>query len=241
MEETKPGRLLPLKGLYNLRDLGGYPLKGGRQVKWGLLYRGGDFDGLSPEDRELLEKRNIKTIVDFRDKEEQTLAPDGAIGTVTSIRWLPIDAGSILDMTRISTNSEGEAVMEKLYRILAEYARSQYGEFFALLSNSANPPLLFHCSAGKDRTGLAAALVLSALGAGRETIIADYLLSEECLKGKYQTWIASNPGQEPLMSVRRSYLEAAFDTIDRIYGGMDRYLRDELGADPELLREMYTE
>jgi protein-tyrosine phosphatase len=241
MAETKPGRLLPLRGLYNLRDLGGYPLKGGRRVRWGLLYRGGDFDAFTPEDRDVLEKRNIKTIVDFRDKEERDLLPDGTIGTVTGSRWLPIDAGNIPGMTGSRTKSAGEALMEKLYRILAEQARSQYREFFTILSNPANTPLLFHCSAGKDRTGLGAALILSALGAERETVFEDYLLSAECLKGKYQTWIASDPCLESLMSVRRPYLEAAFDTIDRNYGGMDRYLRDELGADPGLLRDLYTE
>jgi protein-tyrosine phosphatase len=237
--EVKPERILPLRGLYNLRDLGGYPLKGGRRVKWGILYRAGDLAPLSPDGRETLEKRNLKTIVDFRDQEERDLAPDGTIATVTHTRWLPIDAGNTTDLT--GAGSGGEAMMETLYRILAEYARSQYREFFAILSNPTNTPLLFHCAAGKDRTGLGAALILSALGAGRETIMEDYLLSRECLKGKYRARVAKKPSLEPLMTVRRSYLEAAFDTIDRNYGGMDRYLRDELGADSGLLRDLYTE
>jgi protein-tyrosine phosphatase len=240
-KKTEPERVLSLKGLYNVRDLGGYPLQDGGQVKWGALYRSGDLYDLCPETREALEKRNLKTIVDFRDKEERDMAPDGAIKTVLHTHWLPIDTGNTLDLSRTDRKVAGETLMEELYRILADKARSQYREFFRILSNPENVPVLFHCAAGKDRTGVGAALILSALGASRELIIEDYLLSGKCLEGKYREWLSSNSYLEPMMSVRRSYIEAAFDTIDRDCGGMERYLRDELEVDTGLLREIYTD
>ncbi|MDR3138614.1 MAG: tyrosine-protein phosphatase [Treponema sp.] len=236
---TAPERLLPLKGLYNVRDLGGYAGAEGKQVRWGLLYRGGDLHGIPEGDRAVLAGRNLKTIVDFRGEKEKEKAPDDALPTVTCTRELAIEAGNILDLTRAGQGITGEALMEELYRHLVSIAREQYREFFELLAEPQNTPLLFHCSAGKDRTGLAAALILTALGVSRETVYADYMLSEEYLEGKYTEWIAASPHLAMMVSVRRSYLAAAFQTIDTLYGGTDRYLREEIKAKPERLRELY--
>jgi Protein tyrosine/serine phosphatase len=112
--------------------------------------------------------------------------------------------------------------------------------FFQTLANPANAPLLFNCSAGKDRTGIAAALVLSTLGVDRETVFTDYLLSEVHLKEKYKSQIEEDPASEPFFTVQRNFLEAAFDEIDTRYGGMESYLRKQLKVDTELLRELYT-
>lgn len=236
-------RLLPLKGAYNVRELGGYPLSGsgeGRQVTWGLLYRSGDLHCLTDKDRSFLEGRNIKTIVDFRDCREKFSAPDGFISTVAQTIDLPIDAGSIISLAELKTREDGEAVMCSLYEDIEEKAIPQYRTFFRVLSDPDNLPLLFHCSAGKDRTGIASALILAALGADTETIFEDYLLSAKYLMGKYDADVDAAPGLEPLMSVRRSYLETAFRMIDARHGGMERFLRDDLKADSALLREIYA-
>jgi protein-tyrosine phosphatase len=231
-----------LQGLYNVRDLGGYPAAGGRQVRWGLLYRAGDLNGISAKDRAVLIDRNLKTIVDFRGSKEKERAPDDFLPTVIRTRELAIEAGNILDLIRERQEKSGEFVpMEELYSILVSEARPQYREFFGLLGEPKNIPLLFHCSAGKDRTGLAAALILSALGVDRETVYADYMLSAKYLEGKYADLLAASPDLAPIISVRRTYLEAAFRTIEDAYGGIDRYLREEIGAEPERLREIYTE
>jgi protein-tyrosine phosphatase len=132
-------------------------------------------------------------------------------------------------------------MMEELYRVLVDEARPAYRQLFRLLTEIRNSPLLLHCSAGKDRTGLAAALILFALGTDRGTIYEDYCLSGACLKDKYAADFAATPHLEPLMTVHRSYLDAAFERIDGNYGGPENYLRRELGADIEGLREMYTE
>jgi protein-tyrosine phosphatase len=238
---TPQNRLLPLEGLYNVRDLGGYPAADGRQVRWGLFYRAGDLHGITDGDRAVLTGLNLKTIVDFRGDQEKKQAPDDPLPTVVLTRELAIEAGNMLDLGRVERGISGEALMEELYSLLASEARDKYREFFELLADPRNMPLLFHCSAGKDRTGLAAALILSALGVNRETVYADYMLSARCLEGKYTGWLAASPHLAPVVSVRSNYLEAAFRKIDKDYGGIDRYLREEIGTEPERLRAAYTE
>jgi protein-tyrosine phosphatase len=239
---TKPGeeRILPLQTLFNVRDLGGYAAAGKKRVKWGLLYRAGDLYNPSPEDQALLESRGIRTIVDFRDSMERDNAPDCNPDTALQNRWLPINAGSFFDLVAAKTSAAMETFMMELYTLLVDTAREQYREFFALLGDGRNLPLLFHCSAGKDRTGIGAALILSALGVDRECIYDDYLLSARLLGNKYAGIIEKSPWLEPLFSVRRSYLAAAFQRIEAAYGGMDRYLREELGAEPDRLRKLYA-
>jgi protein-tyrosine phosphatase len=241
-ERETPGRerFLPLEALFNVRDLGGYAAAGGRRVKWGLLYRAGDLHELIPGDQAVLEERGIKTIVDFRGQDERDDAPDHDLATVAQNRWLPIDAGSLFSLAELKTSDAMETLMGELYRALAEKAQDQYREFFSLLGDAGNLPLLFHCSAGKDRTGFGAALILSALGVEREQIYDDYLLSAQGLKGKYASLVAASPYLEPAFSVRRSYLAAAFEWIEGTYGDMETYLA-ALGADPERLRRFYTE
>ncbi|MDR2798825.1 MAG: tyrosine-protein phosphatase [Treponema sp.] len=237
----EPGQLLPLEGVHNLRDLGGYPTREGRQLRWGQLYRAGDLHDLSSRDKAVLEKRNIKTIVDFRGAQEKKRAPDGTLATLVQTFELPIEAGSIMDLCATEIKVSGAALMQELYGRLVEIARPQYRKFFSILSDPAHTPLLFHCSAGKDRTGLAAAFILSALEVDRERIYYDYLLSAEYLKEMIRQWLAAEPHLEAVLSVRRGYLEAAFAKIDAAFGGIHRYIQEELGADVAGMLEWYTE
>jgi protein-tyrosine phosphatase len=188
-----------------------------------------------------LEARQIRTVVDFRDAAERQKAPDGELGTVEKTYSLPIEAGDVMGLARVETSAAGEDLMHRLYRALVDQFRPQYRRFFSILAEAENGPILFHCSAGKDRTGVASALLLHALGVDRETVIDDYLLSGEYIKGKYRDWLAGAPHLEPLMTVRPGYIAAALDEIETRFGGMDRYLREELGVRPEQLRSLYTE
>jgi protein-tyrosine phosphatase len=234
-------RRLAAQNLYNARELGGYPAARGKQVKWGVFFRSADLACLIPADRLLLEKAGIKSVVDFRNDAERQSAPDSEIGTVTKTLRLAIDAANMIDLSRVGEDAAGAVLMEGLNCTMVDQARPQYAAFFRLISESGNTPVLFHCSAGKDRTGLAAALVLSALGAPRETVIADYVLSHTYLEGRYRELIQTTPYLAPLLTVKPSYLEAALDHIDETYGSMEIYLEKELGADLERLRELYTE
>ncbi|MDR1388378.1 MAG: tyrosine-protein phosphatase [Treponema sp.] len=249
---VKNTHLLPLEGVLNVRDLGGYPVVNGTaKVIRGVLYRGTELCPLSEQDRAELEGRNIGTIVDFRSAEEKRAAPDGRLATVRQVAELPIDAGNLMGTINESRYSAGggwiyapspEGATEemlRLYTALPEEAVTAYRGLFSLISDVNNTPLLFHCSAGKDRTGLASALVLYALGASMETIFADYLASTECLRARWTPCLTDKRFMIPYMTVRKSYLETAFKRINA-YGGLDRYIREELKADPGHLRDLYT-
>ncbi|MDR3303474.1 MAG: tyrosine-protein phosphatase [Treponema sp.] len=239
-DNTEAGKLIPLEKVYNMRDLGGYATEDGRRVCFGKLYRSGELHKAGPSDKAALEERRARTIVDFRGEAEITAHPDLTLSQAKNVA-LSISPGSMFDLERIGKDISGEAFMTELYGVIVDAARAQYRAFFRLLADAVNTPLLFHCSAGKDRTGIGAALIYAALGVERETIYADYLLSATYLAERIKVLIKDEPYLEAVMSIRREYLETAFRAIDERFGGMDRYLREELGADTARLRELYLE
>ena len=236
-----------MESILNVRDLGGYPAAGGRRIKPGLIYRSEGPAGISAGDLKTLEGRKIKTVVDFRAPEEKS-----ASFNLSGARRvdLPINAGNLMGFSpepspKPSAPDDAAAdnaarEMLRLYAALPVEAAGPYRELFALLADPARTPLLFHCSAGKDRTGLAAALILHALGTDRETILADYLLSSELLRRYWEPYLEKQPRMIPYLTVREAYLETALGLIEQ-RGGMDRYLTVELGADLSRLRGLYTE
>ncbi len=234
-------RLITLEGAYNLRDVGGYKTRQGSTVKWGMMYRGGELHTLTPGDVKIMESRNIRTIIDFRSDHERAEYPDAAIPTVVNQVELPINAGNMIEMQNLPVINDGREIMKELGRLLVRYSTDVYTAFFEVLSDKKNAPVLFHCSAGKDRTGFGAALFLAALGVDRETIIEDYMLSAEYLQGKYDDIIAADPFMAPMMTVRPEYLEASLGVVDTEFGGMETYLKKTLGVDMDLLKSIYTE
>jgi len=247
-QKTYVYQRVPLKGLLNTRELGGCPVTvegKQKQVKWGLLYRSGSPEYITPSDRSILEERVIKTVVDFRSEDEKA-----AVFNLSSLKKrvdLPIDAGNLMEtisgtgtfFSGFGPNS-AEAKMVQMYSVLPKEAIPPYRTLFSLLSNSANMPILFHCSAGKDRTGLASALILYALGASMETIMENYLVSWEYLRPYWEALNDTSQRLLPYYIVKKEYLFAAFSRIEN-YGGIDSYLANELKADCKLLRELYTE
>jgi protein-tyrosine phosphatase len=233
-------RMLPFEGLYNVRDLGGYEAAEGRRVKWGLVYRAGDFNGLTGGDRELLKSLGLKTIVDFRAKEERDAAPDPEFAAGEFVR-IPIDAGNMMDVKQRVGSSSYKEAMTALYRSLSRDLISEYSLFFTILADTAKTPLLFHCSAGKDRTGVAAALFLSALGVDRRTVYDDYVLSAPLLEERFRGLVKAQPEVRDMVTVKREYLEASFAIIDDEWGGVELYLAEKLGVNSAALREFYTE
>lgn len=240
MKQEKFFRLLPIEGAYNIRDLGGYPTSDHKHVKWKTFIRSGDLDKLTESDLDYLTSLHIRTDIDFRSMQEEKAATDKIPSTVTQYIPLSIEAGDMTDMTHFNLNNI-PGILEQAYVYIIQNAQDTYREFFRIVSEERNTPLLFHCSAGKDRTGIAAALLLGALGVDREVIMEDYMLSAEYIKGKYDAIVQAHPGFAPLTTVRKEYLEAAFQTIDTDYQGMDNYLKNQLGVDTHRLRMLYTE
>ncbi|KAA6319882.1 Tyrosine-protein phosphatase [termite gut metagenome] len=239
-KEYVENRILPLEGALNARDLGGYASADGSHVKWGMIFRTGDLNELTDTDLHYLNQIPIKTIIDFRDSSEIVSAPDKVTASLVNQFFLPIQPGNIIDFNKI-TPEVAPQILVDVNKMLVSDFQSEYKSFFQLLMNDNNTPLLFHCSAGKDRTGFASALFLASLGVDKETIIQDYLLSKKQVEEKYAGFVAENPVLEPLMTVKREYIEAALDLIDKEYGGMENYLTHYLQVDTLKMRKIYTE
>jgi protein-tyrosine phosphatase len=231
-------RTIPLEGLYNMRDMGGIPLRGGDSTPFGLFFRSGDLGTPTANDMATLEKLKIVTVADFRSAAERADVPDMLPSTVTKAVVLEIPTATMTDLFHSPDNETAVFYMEEIYRGMVDLGRPQFRDFFALLADKNSTPLLFHCAAGKDRTGFAAALLLYALGASKKAIYKDYLMTIKGLGHKYDTWIAAHPHLAAVMTVQKSYLDAAWAALDA-FGGMKKYLTQELHVNIEHLRDLY--
>ncbi len=244
-------RVLPLQGGRNFRDLGGYRTADGRMVKWGLLYRSGQMHDLTPADYTYLQKLGIRTVCDFRDTRERTneptLWPAGHRPKVLSDDYaLDMSAMKLPGDPATWTHEQVVTAMTATYPRLLDQFNGQYRRMFAELL-AGDVPLAFHCTAGKDRTGVAAALLLTALGVPRATIIEDYLLSNQHMAPPpaHPTgfWAKLSPeAARTFAGVDRRYIDAVFAVTDHHPGGTMGYLKDELGLDAAKiakLRGMY--
>jgi protein-tyrosine phosphatase len=253
-------RLLPLEGGRNFRDLGGYRTADGHTVKWGMLFRSGSMVDLTAQDLGYLNKLGIRTICDYRDRNERKAEPmPWAAGTGPTIFADDYDGMAVglmpKDMGKI-TPETASAIMAKTYPMMLKTFAPQFKRMFGQLLEG-NAPLAFNCSAGKDRTGVSSALLLTALGVPRETVIQDYLLTNQYLpaalaKAKTgpsdatgKAFISLPPAvQAAFMRADRTYIEAAFKALDAHRGGAMGYLKDELGLDkPQIakLRALYLD
>lgn len=252
-------RLVPLQGVQNFRDVGGYRTVDGRRVKWGLIYRSAELSHVTASDRQALATLDIRHVHDLRSTSERRAEPTAWTGPGAP----PVVAIDYeFDRAVMAALFEGEPTPERardfmagFYPTLLDLQRPQEtGLFDDLLQ--ADGATLYHCTAGKDRTGLATAMLLSALGVPRETILYDYELSNRYFTGGIATEdgapnqaAAVQGGLPPevgavLMQVDARYLKAVFDRIDQGYGSVEAYLDQRLGVDAAdiiRLRALYTE
>lgn len=237
-------RYVHLDGGFNTRDLGGYPTVNDTTVKWQMLYRSDDLSTLTPEGIRQVKILGLKTIIDFRAKAEAQANHSLIHGRVGEVYSLPIDFGNMAELVKnagFGDAQDYEQIMIDVNKHLVHSAQGQYREFFKIVMELSSAPLLFHCTAGKDRTGFAAALLLSSLGVEREIIFEDYLLSAYYLKQKYAFLLKEHPEFAPLVTVKRAYLEATFEEVEREYGSVENYLTNALEVDLQKMRELYTE
>jgi protein-tyrosine phosphatase len=238
-----PDRVLPLQGGRNFRDLGGYATADGHHVRWRVLFRSGAMDGLTPADYAYLDKLGIRFVCDFRTKEERDRAPTVWQGEPRPAYWTSDAAvhtsGDPKNPMTEAMRTSPEAVraaMIGLYRHIPEDHAEGYRAMFRALA-AGQVPLAFNCTAGKDRSGVAAALILAVLGVPRATIVEDYAYTDKVLD--YHALLGS-PSLGPVarlpadmqMAVLRAdpaYIEAALDALDTQYGGADGYVRTVLG------------
>ncbi len=236
-------RSLDFRNAPNLRDLGGIPAANDRTTRHGLVFRSDDLSKLDDGEVERLAALHLRTVVDFRSRQEVLYSPDILPATVAETRALPIDAGRLIDNFYGGTINRRKVfgIMVSVYRQLAREFTSAYAQFFAALADAGKTPLLFHCTAGKDRTGFAAALFLSSLGVERQAVIDDYLYSAKCLRKKYRLGVNYDDVYEPLYTVFPEFIAAAFEVVDAEPGGVMGYLENRLGVDIGYMRETFTE
>lgn len=250
MTTVDASRLLPLQGGFNLRDMGGYAAADGRRVKSRMLYRSGLMSLLTPADERHLADLGITTVCDLRRGGERRRDPTRwcePAGVHYWARDYDESSGVLSELLRggISSAHAMRSAMLSLYpEILVDHAPSYRFLFERLIDGHV--PLLFNCSAGKDRTGVAAALILSALGVSRDTIIEDYLLTNRHADfsrmthgadGARRFGSADEAVTRPLFAADADYLAAAFDSLDRDHGGLDAYLA-AIGVDAEGRRRL---
>lgn len=254
-------RLLPIKNGYNFRDLGGYPTTDGHTVKWNRLIRSGSLARLDQADLKVLEDIPVKVDIDLRAPDEITAAPDRIPETAT-YHQLPVFAADETDAShsdeeiaaQMQQAGNGYRHMLDVYKRMAtiDSAKQVYQEMFKLLLNTQSGAVLYHCTAGKDRTGMASFLILSALGVDRELIMEDYLLTNTATQDFRNKWLQSMrdkgaseelvTNRAALASVAPDYLNTAIKLIEKNYGDISHYLTDYLQLskdDINQLRQLY--
>src|ERR1700694_539310 len=228
-----PARHLNLAGASNFRDLGGYPAGDGRTVRWRQIFRSNHLGHLTEADIELLRPLRLRSAFDFRGTEERAAAMRGI--EEVAVHSLPIEPTVVAALRARLANgvalSSADAldVMRDSYRSYVRHNTASFRALFAhLLEDRA--PLVIHCTAGKDRTGFACALILHALGVPDELIAEDYLLTN-----RFYRRVPSASSDFPadvskgLGSVETSFLAAAFDAIGADYGDLENYFSEGLG------------
>ena len=239
-----------LTGVRNFRDVGGLPTTDGRRVARGLLFRSGHLAHATAEDAAFLASLGLHTVFDFRNDADRALdGPDVALPGVRNVHipltdtadavefWRTVQRGGPAELRAALGDGRGVAWMVRTYRSIVLDRTAEHSRVLHALAEDSVPALL-HCAAGKDRAGVTMAVVLLALGVERDAIVEDYLASnaphrryrvrrggqpEEALSPEVRELLA------PLFDARPEYLAAAFDTIERTWGGVDRYLADGLG------------
>ncbi len=173
-------RILQLQGGVNFRDIGGYHTRDGRTVRWGQVYRSGSLNGLTADDLAYLEALGIRLDCDLRTTAEVAERPDQLPDGAT---FLHLEVGGHVSRVRRTVtlfykrNRLREVLQEAYTRVMIDQNGAVFGDLFRALADPQQLPMIVHCTAGKDRTGVAIAILLSALGVDDETIAADYSLS----------------------------------------------------------------
>lgn len=237
-------RVLPMTGAFNFRDLGGIKLRDNRKVKWGKLFRADELTNLTAEDIAYLGSIPISSVIDFRAEGEIKRAPDKLPLSTQFTYPLSITPGAMrtdgVQSRGVSSFSNQMKHTNRLYVSDSACIRA-YRIMFAIIQNNLSAPLVFHCSAGKDRTGMAAALILFALGASEEVVLEDYMLSKTHIADKYTAMVERYPRTAPIFTVKKPYLLAGINQMKRDYGSVMNFLTQELRVDIPRLRRIYLE
>ncbi|MBC1334266.1 tyrosine-protein phosphatase [Listeria booriae] len=237
-------RTIPLEGCFNFRDLGGYVNTAGKTVKWGKLYRSSLLTNITEKDKDTLEKLGVSWICDLRSTSEIAAKPTPVLAHIQN-RHIPIGTAKneSTESQKIDIPDDHrvyEPLMGESYRVFAQ-SKDGFREIFNDIIEKEEVPFLFHCTAGKDRTGVLGALLLKLLDVPENTILADYELTNQYadnILGEMQGLVNAFSNSEkkidlenfrPMAEARPAYLEIAFDEMQKEYGSVDAYLEKGIG------------
>jgi protein-tyrosine phosphatase len=246
---------VPLENAINARDLGGILTRDGRKVVHGRLFRADALSKLTDPDVDVLAGLGLRTVIDFRSQNEVASAGTDRLPPGTAAVALPVEAGELDRFIGALTSGDlaaqeellgGDRAVQFMTGINRQFVadpryRAQFGRALHLVADPGRQPALFHCSAGKDRTGWMSAIVLTALGVSREAVMADYLASNEFVWPAYRPMIEAfaQIGQiahpdliKPMLVQDPAYLEAAFNEADARYGSFESFLAGGLDFTP---------
>lgn len=256
---------LGLRTAANARDLGGYRTADGRTVRYGVALRGDALNRLDDADLERVTALGLKAVVDLRGLNEVAeTGADTPLGDSVRLVNLPVysaDHDIYIALRDVMAgqdtaaqqamlgNGGGERLMAEMYAwfVTDPSIRALFAETVRMLASADSVPLLFHCTAGKDRTGWTAAIVLTALGVDRATVYQDYLLTNERTAALIERimeifrskGILSDPGlMLPIIRADAAYLDAAFAAVAAGWPSFEAFLTDGLGLSPEELDAM---
>ncbi|MGK9120402.1 tyrosine-protein phosphatase [Olivibacter jilunii] len=246
-------RLVKMEKAANFRDIGGYETETGKKVKWGRIYRSAAISQLSSEDLEKFRKKHITQVFDFRGEAESAAAPDklpeGVVYTLCSAGSNKIGKDAMPDFTNLE---KLPAFLTAFYGQVDSLAIRYKPLFQALLTMNEKQAVLYHCTGGRDRTGIATALILNVLQVPQHQIEADYLASNYYLKQANKAMFSKmgklTDQQVELISkaleLKPVYLQTTFSALEKKYGSLDNFYEKGLGIGEKeklLLREKYTE
>ncbi len=254
---TSPSELIVLEGASNFRDFGICTTSDGRRVRRGRLFRSNKLSVLTEADRERLDAAGIRTIFDLRLGDERERDPTAWSHPELVIEtYPPRGKRRLVDMALEYPPTEAGA-LRLMHDFYARMPHSMTHMFSAIIRRLAagGAPCVIHCSAGKDRTGVACAMVLAALGVGHEAIVADYVLTRQAREreadmakatvatGALSELRARYPAEaRAVMSdAAPSYIEAALASAEERYGSLEAYLAEGLELEPEVIEALRAE
>jgi protein-tyrosine phosphatase len=236
--------VVPLEGGSNFRDLGGYRTEEGRTVRRNAVFRSAHLGGLTDQDRRQLGKLGVRTIVDLRGVSEAAETPHLIQGLACKVVGAHIEP-QLGEKIRDAI-ADGTATPFLVMQFLTDHYRDYprrcapgFRTLFATLSDGRHRPLVFHCTAGKDRTGFASALLLTLLGVPWEQVAEDYLRTNELWTGHVGRYPELDlDTRAAIIEARQPYLEAAFEVVRADFGSAEAFAEQALGLDAAARRRL---
>ena len=238
-------RVVKMQGTVNFRDAGGYKTKEGKTVVWGKVYRSADVSHLTDQDLKVLELRHIHTVVDFRGVKESAAAPDHLLPD-TKYTLSPAGSDSLPDTKGMVAAIKQGDFLTKFYSNITPLGERYKPLFQQMLTLKDGEAIMYHCTGGRDRTGMATALFLYVMGVDMGTIEADFTASNvylEPMTSRMFKGLTTNTGLDEAtvrnaMELKPIYLREMFSAINAKYGSVEGFFKQEMGIGEKELVEL---